>query len=234
MITIRKDGFYQVENQAHVPCIGIETDRLARCIQGVKHLNAKGVFGSPYHGFHTNNLSFLKDLPDIEALVLRDTTIEDIDGLYDVKALKHFQTNYRRPAVDFGKMPTLEKAVLEPVSLDRGLETLKNLKSLHLWNYRPRTKDLSLLPPPKSIEELSLNWVSISSAADLPELPELKTLEFIHCKNITDLNIPLERLPKLETLVVHACNKLSEEELARAAKDYAHLKEVRINEEEEH
>ena len=234
MITIRKDGFYQVENQADVPCIGIETDRLARCIQGVKHLDAKGVFGSPYHGFHSNNLSFLKELPDIEALVLRDTTIEDLDGLYDVKALKHFQTNYRRPAVDFSKLPTLEKAVLEPVSLDRGLETLKQLKTLHLWNYRPRTRDLSLLPLPKSLEELSLNWVSIASAADLPELPHLKTLEIKHCKVITDLNLPLDRLPELERLIVHACIKIPEQELARAAQDYAHLSEVRINEEEEH
>lgn len=234
MITLRKDGFYQVENQADVPCIGIETERLPTCIEGIKQLEAKGVFGSPYHGFHTGSLSFLKELPQIEAIVLRDTTLDDLDGLFGLKKLRHFQTNHRRPPIDFTQLPSLEKAVIEPVSLDKNLDALDNLKSLHLWNYRPRTKDLTLLPPPKSIEELSLNWVSITSLSDLPELPQLKTLIVRHCKNLTDLALPLDRLPHLERFVVHACIKLPESELERAASDYSHLKSVEINEENEH
>lgn len=236
MITIRQDGFYQVENHAHVPCIGIETDRLATCIHGIRELGAKGVFCSPYHRFSSDNMSFLHELQDMEAVLMRDTTLVDVSDLYALKNLKYFRCNSRRPPVDFSRLTTLEKLVLEPACRDTGHEALNKLKTLHLWNYRPISRDFSQLPLPSSITELELNWVSFQSLKGLPELPNLERLIINHCKNLTDLALDLHRYPKLNYFKTKACVRISEEDVATARAYYSDkIAEISLEEvEEEH
>lgn len=234
MITIRKNGFYQVENHAHVPCIGIETDRLATCVSGIRELKAKGVFCSPYHRFSSDNMSFLKELQDMEAVLMRDTTLLDIDELYNLSQLKYFRCNSRRPPIDFSRLTRLEKLVLEPVGRDSAHESLLNLKALHLWNYRPISRDFKQFPLPDSITELELNWVSFNSLADLPELPKLERLIINHCKNLIDLNLDLRRYPKLEYFKTKACIKIPADKVEQARVLYADkIAEISLEEQEE-
>lgn len=220
MITIRRDGFYQVENQAHVPCIGIETDRLAACVSGIKALQAKGVFCSPYHRFSSDNMAFLKGLEDIEAVLMRDTTLLDVDDIYNLNQLKYFSCNSRRPPMDFSRLATLEELVIEPVCRDLAYAALTGLKTLRLWNYRPLSRDFKQLRLPTSIIELELNWVSFSSLADLPTLPNLERLTINHCKNLRDLELDLEQYPKLDYFKTKACISISETEVERAKAFY--------------
>lgn len=234
MITIREDGFYQVTDHAHVPCVGIETDRLSDCIEGFSRNEFKGVYCSPYHRFSSSDLAFLSDLPWIEAVLLSDTNLADITGLYRLKNLKYLRGNAKRPPIDFSKLSSLKTLVIEPVSLDKGIESLSQLEKLHLRNYRPRTKDFSLLNIPKTVTNLQLDWVSFNSLEALPDLPNLKYLTIIHCKNLTDLNIQLDRFPLLEHIEVNSCIKLPEEDIERARKALSHLKHVRIEEGDEH
>ncbi len=234
MITIRENGFYQVNNQAHVPCIGIETDRLENCLHGINQRQLKGVFCSPYHRFAFNHLSFLKDIPHIEAVLLNDTSLNDIDGLYTLKNLRYFRGNAKRPPIDFSRLCSLKTLVIEPVSRDGDLGQLTQLETLHIRHYRPRTKDFSLLSIPETVTELTLEWVSFNSLQALPELPNLKRLNIIHCKNLTDLNLTLNQYPELESLQVYACICVPEQEVERARSAYGHLKHVSIEEPEAH
>ncbi|CAA0110602.1 Uncharacterised protein [BD1-7 clade bacterium] len=234
MITIRKDGFYQIENQAHVPCIGIETDRMQACVEGIKRLDAKGIFCSPYHRFHANNLAFLKSMPMLEAVLLRDTQIADVNAIYDMAHLTYFRCNHKRPPMDFGRLQTLKTLVLEPVPRDKGVGALTQLEALHVWHYRPRTRDFSLLGVPSSLVECHLNWVNIESIDALPALLNLKRLELHHCKSLKDLDFDRSRFPALEHIVVHGCLQDSDDVVEAARRTFDDMAYARIEETEEH
>lgn len=234
MITIRENGFYQVNGHAHVACVGIETDRLSDCIVGFAQHEFKGIYCSPYHRFSSDNLNFLNEFPLVEAVLLNDTNLDNIDGLYSLKHLQYFRGNAKRPPIDFSRLETLKTLVIEPVSLDRGIECLAVLNKLHLRNYRPRTKDFSLLSIPKTVTDLQLDWVSFESLQALPDLPDLKHLTIIHCKNLKDLNISLDKYPLLESVLVQSCINIPEPEIERARTALSHLKHVSIEDEEDH
>jgi Leucine-rich repeat (LRR) protein len=234
MITIRKDGFYQVENHAHVPLIGVESDRFADVIEGIREQGFKGVFCSPYHRFSGNDLSFLRALPTLEALLMRDTSLADISDIYGLKKLRYFRCNNRRPPIDYSRLSSLQKLVLEPVCRDTGVEALTELESLELWNYRPNTRDFSQLTIPPSVTELELNWVSFKHLKDLPELPKLKRLVINHCKNLVDLDLDRSKFPELECFITCACINVPEAEVERARAAYSDLAELSLEEKEGH
>lgn len=234
MITIRKDGFYQIENHAHVPLIGVESDRFADIIEGIREQGFRGVFCSPYHRFSGNDLSFLRAIPQIEAVLMRDTSLADIDDIYKMSNLRYFRCNNRRPPIDYSRLQTLRKLVLEPVCRDTGVEALSDLETLELWNYRPGTKDFSQFVIPQSVTELELNWVSFKSLESLPALPKLKRLVINHCKNLTDLALDLSKYPELKCFITHACINVPEEEVERARQAYGQLSELSLEENEGH
>lgn len=234
MITIRKDGFYQMEDHAHVPLIGVESDRFADIVAGIQDQGFKGVFCSPYHRFSGTDLSFLRSLPKVEALLMRDTQLANIDDIYDLENLRYFRCNSQRPPIDYSRLSTLRKLVLEPVCRDSGVEALAELGSLALWNYRPTTKDFSQFEIPTSLTELELNWVSFKSLSSLPKLPKLKRLVINHCKNLVDLELDLSQYPELECFISHACINVPEAEVERARKAYSGLAELSLEENQGH
>jgi hypothetical protein len=219
-----EDGFYFTHDLTHGSCLGIDSRCLGDCIAMVKTRRIKGVFGHPRYGFAGQDVDFLVDIPWIEAVWFWDCNLKNIDGLYLLTELQHFQLSPKRPAVDFSKFPKLRSAVVEPKTRDRGLSLLKQLELLHIWHYRPKQKDFTAFEFPDSLSELQLNWANVSSLESLPRLPELRRLEVHRCFNLEFLGDLAAKFPRLEHLVVDACGRVRCGEGERAIRDLPNLK----------
>lgn len=203
-----EDGFHISHDLTHVSSLAIDSQRLEDCIARVRAHQIKGVFGAPSYGFVGQDLDFLTDVPWVEAVGFLDINLKSIDGLYSLQELRHFGVHPKRPPIDFNRFPKLRKAIVEPKARDRGLGSLSHLELLHIWHYRPNTKDFSRLELPTSLAELQINWANVSSLESLPALPALRRLEIHRCRNLQSLGDLGTKFPRLEYLVVAACGRV--------------------------
>lgn len=217
----REGEFLHWSDAPSGPGLGIESDKLAACIARVKEAGLPGVFGSPDFGFAEQDLDFLNEMPFLERVWFWDVGLKNIDGLYALKNLRHFGVHPKRPPIRFDHFAQLESAVIELHVKDSGLEQLSKLKRLHLW----RCKDASLasLRLPESLDELQLNWMSMTSLDPLQALPNLRRLEIHRCRNLDNLGDLVQKFPNLQHLVVDACGRMTAEAGARSIRGLAKL-----------
>ena len=214
---IAREGSYLLTHDlAHVTCLGIESAKLAKCISQIASQRIKGVFGNPSFGFKTTQLDFLPQLPWVEVVWFWDVELKNIDGLYSLSELRHFGIHPKRPAIDFSRFPKLQKLVLFPQPGDSGFRRLEQLTEMHLWHYKPKGKDFSLLELPTSLTHLVINWANAESLETLPKLSKIRRLEVHRCRNLTSLGALSQKFPKLEHLVVDACPRVTRDEGERA------------------
>ncbi len=211
-----EDGFFQTHDMAHTTCLGIESDRIPACVERIRQTQTRGVFGSPFFGFHGKNVDFLRELPWVEAVWFWDVCLNDIEGLYSLENLLYFGVHPKRPPIDFSRFPKLKRASIEPKTKDRGLDELKELERLNIGHFRPAERAYSSLKLPESLRELEINWASPESLDSLPALPNLRRLVVTHCRNLADLGSLNEKYPNLEYLVVDACGRITAAEGGRA------------------
>jgi hypothetical protein len=218
-----EDGYFQTHDLAHVSALGIQTHRLAACVDRIKVNRIMGVFGCPTFGFEGSDLDFLAELPWVEAVWFWDINLKSIEGLYALRDLRHFGVHPKRPPIDFRCFPRLRKVVVEPKTKDRGIETLDELELLHIWHYRPKNMTFSTLALPKSLTELQVNWANPTSLESLPAHDELRRLEIHQCRNLVNLGDLGDKYPKLEHLVVSACGRVLKSEGERAVRNLPKL-----------
>lgn len=214
-----ENGFHVTHDLAHVSCLAIDSRRLADCIAALESRQIKGILGNPQFGFAGADFDFVKDLPWIEAVWFYDVNIKNIDGLYSLRGLRHFGVHPKRPSIDFSQFPELRKIVVEPRPGDHGLRTLARVEVLHVWRYRPNSKDFSQFEFPASLDELQINWANVTSLESLPVLPALRRLEVHRCRNLEVLGNLGAKFPRLEHLVVAACGRVHRGEGERVVRD---------------
>lgn len=224
-----EDGFYQNHDQSGYSSLGIETRRLAECVQRIVERRILGVFGSEHFGFAETDVDFLRAMPWVESVWAGGTTFKNIDGLYALENLCDLSVSAKRPALDFSRLPTLRHAVIDYKATDRALETLRELALLHLWRCSPKDATFSTLKLPASLTALHINWSNVASLATLPALPNLRRLEVHRCRNLVDLGMLREKFPLLDYLVVDACGRVTSAEGARAIGGLHQLTRARIS-----
>ncbi len=224
----REDGFWVTHDLVHGTCVGVESDRLPKCVARIQRDHIKGVFGHEQFGFTGSNLNFLTEVPWVEAVWFWDVALECIDGLYALDRLVHFGVHPRRPPIDFSCFPRLQRVVLEPKARDSGLESLQALESLHVWHYRPRDKSFAAFSFPSSLRELEINWANAATLSSLPALPSLQRLEVHRCRNLVELGDLRGKFPNLEHLVVAACGRVSREEGERVLNELPDLRHAYV------
>jgi hypothetical protein len=228
-----EDGFYISHDLAHVSCLAIDSHRLEDCVARVRAKRIKGVLGHPSYGFVGQDLDFLTEVPWLEAVWFWDISLKNIDGLYALEDLRHFGVHPKRPPIDFSRFPKLRRAIVEPKARDRGLGSLSHLELLHIWHYRPTTKDFSGLEFPGSLAELQINWANASTLDSLPALPNLRRLEIHRCRNLESLGDLGAKFPCLEHLVVAACGRVMPGEGERVVHDlpaivHAYVRDAKV------
>jgi hypothetical protein len=224
-MSITREGKFLVTRTLQPwPVLGLESCMLDACVDEAASAGYAGVFGSPVFGFQEQTLDCLLSLPELKSVWFWDIELEDIDAVYSLKSLQSFGIHPRRPAVDFSRLPTLKRIVIEPRTKDRGLEALSLLEMLHLWHYAPKSKTFHGLPVPSRLVELQVNWANPKSLQGLPLLPCLKRFEIHRCRNLESISDLPELFPHLEHLVVTACGRVDPAQASRLRSQLPRLK----------
>ncbi len=213
-----EDGFFQ-DHESHVSSIGIESHRLAQCVERVKSQPFYGVFGHESFGFKGEDLNFLNEMPWVQAVWFWDVKLKSIDGLYALSDLRSFGVFPKRPAIDFARFPKLSTAVVQPIKRDKGLGTLAELKALHYWHFKSKDDGFSALEFPESLTELGIYWANVTSLSSLPTLPNLTKLNIARCRNLEHLGDLGAKFPNLQHLVITSSGRVREGEGERVVRD---------------
>lgn len=209
-MSIHREGDYYVwaDLQKRLRC-GIDSECLEACIEEANRRNAYGVFGHPDFGFREDNLDFLAKLSRIRSIWFWDVDLRDVSGLYELPELRSFGVHTNRPAVDFSRLKKLETIVWIYKAKDSGIATLKTVRDLGVWHYKPSHKSFKSLELPPGVEELELTWANPSSLSGLPVLPKLKYLQIHRCRNMETIEDLPQIAPNLERLLVDSSGRLS-------------------------
>lgn len=208
----REEKFLISRDLSHVPSLGIESAMLRECIEEIHTQRFKAVFGSPPFGFKETTLDFLNEMKDLESVWFWDVDLKNIDALYGLSSLTHFGVHDKRPAMDFARLPLLQNMTWIHKEKDEGVSRLKNLKFLHIWHYRPKSKNFADLLLPDELFELQLNWANPATLEGLKPIASLRRLEIHRCRNLNSLARIPQLFPQLEHLVVNACGQISSAE----------------------
>ncbi len=204
----RIDKFLETEDLGITHSLGIESDLLYSCIREIKKRNIKGIFGCPVFGFKEDNFDFLREIPFIVQVWFWEIKLKNIEGIYSLTDLEYFGVSEKRPAIDFSRLPKLEKAVWHPIRKDQGLESLSKLKQLDVWRYKSKGKSYADLQLPENIEKLELNWCNPTSLDQMKEMPNLKELQIHYCRNLESIDSISIVAPNLKRLVITRCANL--------------------------
>jgi len=228
-MAIKRDGrFLLWQDMPHTPGLGLESSQLAECIEEIRKVPFKGVFGHPSFGFHDVTLDALQAVPQTEAVWFWDVELRNIDALYSLTRLVYFGVHPKRPGIDFSRLPGLKRMVWFHKSSDSGVRSLHALESLHSWRYRDKSKTLTGLELPEDLRELEIYWTNVETLEGLPRLPRLRRLEVHRSRNLRSLGNLGFVCPQLEHLVIDTCGKVEDGEGARVARELAHLKHAYV------
>ncbi len=225
-ISPRSDGhLWRSADSFHQAALGLQSSRLAECVELVRAQGLRGVFGR-FPEFTERNVDVLGDLPDLEEVQLYDVELDDLEGLYRLPRLRYLRISGKRPTIDFGRLRTLGKLIVEHRPKDRGFAELDGLTMMHSWRYKPAQMATFDLVLPTSLWELMICWSPIETVSHLGALPELRDLHLARCRNLRDLGDLKASFPKLERLTVEACGRLTSAEAERAASGHPTLARV--------
>jgi hypothetical protein len=152
--------------------------------------NKVGEFG-PYSGLRVSgiaDLSFLADFPDLLYLEILDQKRVNTRALDGLENLRGLRIDTPGAGIDFACFPELEVFVgdwhVDNCNLDRSQE----LRRLSVWQFKPRTADLSMLANITRLEQLEITQTTISSLEGLETLQDLRYFSLCYAAKLQSLD----------------------------------------------
>lgn len=176
---------------------------------------------------HTLNVSLISEYDFIESLTILgfDYTIEPCN-LNRLSVLPHLHKLALRAdkvfTIDFSLFPKLEELKYYHTKHTINVETLINLKQLHIYNFN--SKELEELKNMVLLENLTLWDAKNTNLNGLEKLTNLRNIEIVRSKKMSNLD-GLCKANKLESVLLYSCNSLND---PRALKDIPNLKDLSI------
>jgi Leucine-rich repeat (LRR) protein len=160
-----------------------------------------------------NDYSFLSKLKTIKRIGILDApstgfeALEEMDSLVDLSISCYFKSK-----IDFTKLVNLKYCSLDWY---KGTESILEATSLtHLYIDEFKAKDFSKLADLKNLEILAIKNSNIEDISCLSSLINLKKLELINCKKLTDFT-PIKSLTNLEWLSIDGTKEVGNIEFVR-------------------
>lgn len=156
-------------------------------IQYIQINQIKNVEISEY--YQASQIDFLSDCPSIESVGLYGPNVNDLSGLYKLEALKALSIGDLVPvsSVDFSQLSSLEEiyGTLPPKA--KAIGSLHHLKSMKIWSYKPKGKDLEEFRSLEALEKLELITSNITSLDGIQGLTQLQHLELYGMRSLKDI-----------------------------------------------
>ncbi|MCJ1908978.1 hypothetical protein [Planococcus ruber] len=169
-------------------------------IQYIQINQIKNVEISEY--YQASQIDFLSDCPSIESVGLYGPNVNDLSGLYKLEALKALSIGDLVPvsSVDFSQLSSLEEiyGTLPPKA--KAIGSLHHLKSMKIWSYKPKGKNLEEFRSLKALEKLELITSNITSLDGIQGLTRLRHLELYGMRSLKEIEAIQELSGNLRSL----------------------------------
>jgi hypothetical protein len=204
----KKSRSFEVIDWEPYKIMSIDSRRIDECMRFYKKRKLDGVSISPHEGYKLKDLSFLKDYPFIEGVVVAYGQNIDISGVHVLQGLKFISLGDGKYAIDLSNFSNLEEI---RVRCHQKLVLPKKstrVKSLYLSRYSPTSKDFHELPRYVNLESLEVVLGSVQSLAGLERFKRLTSLDLhrlTKLERIGDL-----KSASLEFLHIEKCKKISD------------------------
>jgi hypothetical protein len=133
----------------------------------------------------------------------------DLSELMKMEELKLLDNRAIDLEYDFINFPNLETLRYTWNKNCKNISSLKKLKELSLWSYKPKNQDLYEFIYMNNIEEIRLVQSDIKSINGIEKLENLKELALVSNKNLSFDNFN-HVLPKIEFLYIESCKKIDD------------------------
>lgn len=146
--------------------------------------------GSNFSGLRVSGiaeLKFLTDFPDLRYLEVVNQERVDTRPLDGLSNLRGLRLETPGTGVDFSCFPHLEVFVGEWHSDNSNVHRCDELRQLRVWQFKPKSLDLSDLANTTRLEWLDLTQTGIVSLAGLEALPDLRYCEIAYAPKLESL-----------------------------------------------
>lgn len=206
--------------------IVVESDRIGDYIEYINKNKIKSVYLCNLYYFN-KGVDFLRQCNFIERLNITSDTIENYSGLSYLHGLKELSLNEPKGKVDLGNHMDLKSLSVEFNKNIVGMERLKNLNKLSLWNYKPKSKNLIEISELQAVQELEIIKSSINSLNGSGNMLNLERLKLGYLNQLCYID-ELERLKeRLKVLDFESCKKIVNHEYVACL---INLEELSFNE----
>ncbi|MFT5424974.1 MAG: protein phosphatase 1 regulatory subunit 7 [Phycisphaerales bacterium] len=168
-------------------------------------------------GYSLPDLEFLKDHPYVRGVALQEADKLDISGLRHLPKLEYLLVSESKQPLDLSQFRELTefRGTWHPKLLITSES--RKLRTLALWKYKPKSKDLSELAELPALEDLSIVQSPLTSIRGVGRFRKLKRLELSYLTKLESV-AGIEELSgsRLERLECHVCKKIGDHAAARA------------------
>lgn len=210
MAIIDNDGFMFLDGLSS-EYIVVESNRLDDYIKYINKHKICAIYICSLYYFD-DNVDFLKECEHVEKINITSTCILNYYGLSYLEKLKVLLLPELKGIVDLNNNQYIEELSIEMNREILGLNKLKNLKTLRLWKYKPKSKNLTELKDLKSIENLKISQSTIQSLNGCEELDKLKSLELSYLSKLESIEEINRINNSLKTLEFVSCKKIKDHE----------------------
>jgi hypothetical protein len=157
-------------------------------------------------GWRGNDLSFLKELPQLRAFKIIDWGISSVQPIHFLHELRMLELmTYCKTAIQFSEFPHLEDCCLEWRSKSESVFSCTTLKKLFLNRYK--RKNVDAFSTLVNLESLAILNAPVENLLGLKPLKRLRYLKLVNLRRLTSL-AGIEGLVALEELNIDTCRAI--------------------------
>ena len=170
-------------------------------------------------GWQGDDISFLKDLPQLLAFEIVDLKIKNISPVHFLHCLRELKiTTYCKTEIRFSEFPLLVSCAIEWRPKAISLFNCTQLRKLFLNRYDG--KDLSLFTNLINLESFAVLGSQIQSLHGIRSLQKITYLRLANLKKLSSLS-EIECLSEIEDLDINTCVRI------KSIEEIANLKNLR-------
>lgn len=207
-----KDGFeFTIDLLGNPDCLIIQENLLTDQLEYILNEKITRIY-IPCYETKIKNLDFLESLTFIEKVSIKVDNI-DYSGLSFLTKLEYLSVNITNSLqiIDYSQFKDLSFLIINLYKNFPKLSLNANLKSLHLYNYNPKSQSLVELNLPNSLKTLYLQKSNIVNFEGIDNV-ELIEIETYDCKSLISLSGLKTQVRSLEKLIIENSKQLNDYE----------------------
>ena len=182
----------------------IVPENAERAIEVVnKALKAGRIDGVNVFGFKSQSVEFLARLHPMQRVNFQICTDIDTSPLHGQKGLSSLTCASEAVELDVSHFPRLKSVGGFWHKRSTGLDTLKHVETVALWQLDQRYPDIASLGLSRTVRELKITQSKIRSTAGVERLPKLESLELNYLREKVDL-APIGKSRSLKRLEIES------------------------------